>query len=100
MGPPFNEYVYSGTPPVALILICPSYTLEQLASTEVVVAVNNIVISPTEYTVDYGDSTHSGVTFNTAPANGSVIVILEAEPESGIELRIFQKLFLEAHDNE
>jgi hypothetical protein len=62
------------------------------ASVEVEVAVNNFVIPPTEYSVDYGDSVNAGVTFNTAPAAGAVIVILETDPVSGLELRIFQDM--------
>ena len=56
-------------------------------STDVEVAGNNIVISPSTYTFD-----GTNVTFNTAPANGAVIVILEKEPNPGIELRIFQDM--------
>jgi hypothetical protein len=62
------------------------------ASLDVEVTVNNVVISPDEYTVGPGDSTVTEVTFNTAPANGSVIVILEVDPITGIELRIFQDM--------
>ena len=56
-------------------------------STDVEVAVNNIVVATSTYTFDGTD-----VTFNTAPANGTVIVILEKEPNPGIELRIFQDM--------
>jgi hypothetical protein len=56
------------------------------------VAVNNVVISPDEYTVDYGDSTTAAVVFNTAPAFGAVIVVLESDPVTGLELRIFQDM--------
>ena len=56
-------------------------------ATDVEVAGNNIVISPSTYTFDGTD-----VTFNTAPANGAIIVILEKEPNPGIELRIFQDM--------
>ena len=56
-------------------------------STDVQVAVNNIVVSSGDYTFD-----GTNVTFNTAPANGAVIVILEKEPNQGIELRIFQDM--------
>ena len=62
------------------------------ASLDVEVAVNNAVISPDQYTVDYGDSTVAAVTFNTAPVNGAVIVVLEADPVTGLELRIFQDM--------
>jgi hypothetical protein len=62
------------------------------ASLNVKVAVNNVVVSPAEYTIDYGDSTVAAVTFNTAPAAGAVIVVLETDPVSGIELRIFQDM--------
>ena len=62
------------------------------ASLDVEVAVNNVVISPDEYTVGPGDSTVAEVTFNTAPALGAVIVILEVDPVTGIELRIFQDM--------
>ena len=62
------------------------------ASVEVEVTVDNVVIPPTQYTVDYGDSVNAGVTFNTAPAVGAVIVILETDPVSGLELRIFQDM--------
>jgi len=62
------------------------------ASLDVEVAVNNVVISPNEYTVDPGDSTVAEVTFNTAPAAGAVIVILEVDPVTGLELRIFQDM--------
>jgi hypothetical protein len=58
-----------------------------LGSTDVEVAVSNIVVAPGTYTFDGTD-----VTFNTAPANGAVIVILEKEPNPGIELRIFQDM--------
>ena len=56
-------------------------------STSVEVAVNNIVVAPSTYTF-----TGSSVSFNTAPANGAVIVILETGPDLGIELRIFQDM--------
>ena len=56
-------------------------------ATDVEVAGNNIVIDPTTYTFD-----GTNVTFDTAPANGAVIVILEKEPNPGIELRIFQDM--------
>jgi hypothetical protein len=49
--------------------------------------VNNIVVAPSTYTF-----TGTSVTFTTAPANGAVIVILEREPNPGIELRIFQDM--------
>jgi len=62
------------------------------ASLDVEVAVNNIIISPDEYTVDYGDSTTAAVTFDTAPASGAVIVVLESDPITGLELRIFQDM--------
>mgnify|MGYP003334093648 CR=1 FL=1 len=62
------------------------------ASVEVEVTINNAVIPPSQYSVDYGDSVNAGVTFNTAPASGDVIVILETEPVSGIELRVFQDM--------
>ena len=62
------------------------------ASVAVEVAVNNVIVPPAEYSVDYGDSTYSGVTFKSAPANGAVIVILESDPVTGIELRIFQDM--------
>ena len=62
------------------------------ASVEVIVAVDNVIVPPSEYTVDYGDSTNSGVTFNTAPDLGAVIVILESDPVSGLEFRIFQDM--------
>jgi hypothetical protein len=62
------------------------------ASLDIEVAVNNVVISPSEYTVDPGDSTVAEVTFNTAPAAGAVIVILEVYPVTGLELRIFQDM--------
>jgi hypothetical protein len=62
------------------------------ASLDVEVAVNNVVISPDEYTVDSGDSTVAAVTFNTAPASGAVIVVLESDPITGLELRIFQDM--------
>jgi len=58
-----------------------------VGSTEVEVAGNNLVIDPTTYTFNGTD-----VTFDTAPANGAVIVILEKEPNPGIELRIFQDM--------
>lgn len=61
------------------------------ASLDVEVAVNNVVISPDQYTVS-SDSTVAEVTFNTAPANGSVIVVLESDPVTGLELRIFQDM--------
>jgi hypothetical protein len=61
-------------------------------SLNVEVAVNNVVISPDEYTVDYGDSTVAAVTFNTAPALDAVIVVLESDPVTGLELRIFQDM--------
>ena len=61
-------------------------------SVEVVVAVDNEIVPPSEYIVDYGDSTYSEVTFNTAPDLGAVIVILESDPVSGLELRIFQDM--------
>jgi len=61
------------------------------ASLDVEVAVNNVVISPDQYTVS-SDSTVAEVTFNTAPANGSVIVVLESDPITGLELRIFQDM--------
>jgi len=56
-------------------------------ATDVEVAVNNIVVAPSTYTF-----TGTSVTFTTAPANGAVIVILEREPNPGIELRIFQDM--------
>jgi hypothetical protein len=56
-------------------------------STDVDVAVNNIVVAPANYTFD-----GTNVTFITAPVNGAVIVILEKEPNPGIELRIFQDM--------
>jgi hypothetical protein len=59
---------------------------------DVEVAVNNVVISPDEYTVDYGDSSTAAVTFDTAPASGAVIVVLESDPITGLELRIFQDM--------
>ena len=62
------------------------------ASVELIVAVDNVIVPPSEYTVDYGDSTNAGVTFNTAPDLGAVIVILESDPVSGLEFRIFQDM--------
>jgi hypothetical protein len=62
------------------------------ASVAVEVTVDNAVISPNDYTVDYGDSAFAGVTFDTAPESGAVIVILETDPVSGLELRIFQDM--------
>jgi len=56
-------------------------------ATGVQVAVNNVVVAPSTYIF-----AGSSVTFNTAPANGTVIVILEIEPNPGIELRIFQDM--------
>jgi len=56
-------------------------------ATDVEVAINNIVVAASTYTF-----AGSSVTFNTAPANGAVIVILENEPNPGIELRIFQDM--------
>jgi hypothetical protein len=61
-------------------------------SDAVEVTINNVVIRPTQYTVDYGDSALAGVTFNTAPAADDIIVILETYPVSGLELRIFQDM--------
>jgi hypothetical protein len=68
----------------------PYYT--PTASLDVEVAVDNVVISPDEYTVNASDSTVAEVTFNTAPALGAVIVILEVDPVTGLELRIFQDM--------
>ena len=62
------------------------------ASVAVEVTINNAVISPDDYTVDYGDSAFAGVTFDTAPESGAVIVILETDPVSGLELRVFQDM--------
>ena len=56
-------------------------------ATSVEVAVNNVVVAPSTYTF-----AGSSVTFNTAPVVGAVIVILEKEPNLGIELRIFQDM--------
>ena len=56
-------------------------------ATEVEVAVNNVVVSPDDYTFAGTD-----VTFDTAPAAGAVIVILETDPVTGLELRIFQDM--------
>ena len=56
-------------------------------ATDVEVAVNNIVVDPDTYTFAGTD-----VTFDTAPAAGAVIVILENQPNPGIELRIFQDM--------
>ena len=56
-------------------------------STSVEVAVNNVVIDPDTYTFAGTD-----VTFDTAPAVGATIVILENAPNPGIELRIFQDM--------
>ena len=56
-------------------------------ATDVDVAVNNVVVAPSTYT--FAGST---VTFATAPTAGAVIVILENEPNPGIELRIFQDM--------
>jgi hypothetical protein len=56
-------------------------------ATDVEVAVNNVVVASSTYTF-----AGSSVTFTTAPANGAVIVILEKEPNPGIELRIFQDM--------
>ena len=61
-------------------------------SEEVEVTINNVVISPDQYTVDYGDSANAGVTFDTAPAVDDIIVILETNPVTGLELRIFQDM--------
>ena len=56
-------------------------------ATSVEVTVNNVVVAPDTYTF-----AGSSITFTTAPANGAVIVILEDEPNPGIELRIFQDM--------
>ena len=56
-------------------------------ATDIEVAVNNVVVDPDTYTFAGTD-----VTFNTAPAAGSIIVILENQPNPGIELRIFQDM--------
>ena len=58
-----------------------------IGATDVEVAVNNVVVAPSTYTF-----AGSSITFSTAPANGAVIVILENEPNPGIELRIFQDM--------
>ena len=58
-----------------------------LGATDVEVAVNNVVADPDTYTFAGTD-----VTFNTAPAAGAVIVILEVDPITGLELRIFQDM--------
>jgi hypothetical protein len=57
------------------------------SATVIEVAVNNIVVDPGTYTF-----AGSAVTFNTVPSAGSVIVILEVQPNPGIELRIFQDM--------
>jgi hypothetical protein len=54
---------------------------------DVEVAVDNVVVAISTYTFDGTD-----VTFNTAPATGAVIVILEIAPNPGIELRVFQDM--------
>ena len=57
-------------------------------SVEVEVCINNAVINPENYTL-----TGSYITFDTAPANGSVIVILEVDPATiALEFRIFQDM--------
>jgi hypothetical protein len=56
-------------------------------ATSIEVAVANMVVAPSTYTFN-----GSSITFNTAPAAGIEIVILEKEPNQGIELRIFQDM--------
>jgi len=58
-------------------------------ATEVVVTVNNVVLTPVvDYTYEFGVAT-----LTTAPVTGSQIVVLESNPESaGLSFRIFQDM--------
>lgn len=58
-----------------------------VGATSVEVAINNIPVDSSTYTLSAGS-----VTFTTAPAAGEIIVILETDPTPGIELRIFQDM--------
>lgn len=56
-------------------------------SVDVTVAIDNVVQSQDAYTFD-----GTNVTFVTAPSNGAIIVIVQSDPDAGLELRIFQDM--------